>query len=108
MVVFWATWCPYCERHNPRVEKLHQRTQGQRLRVLGVVLDGTAQSVRQHMLAHGLTYPVVVGQASLRERFTNRRVIPMTCAVDRQGRLVSAIPGEMSEDDVLSLAGLAR
>jgi len=107
VVVFWATWCPYCQRHNPRVEKLHQSTAGQRLRVLGVVLDGTPQSVQHYMQVNGLHFPVVVGQPSLRDRFTSRRVIPMTCAVDRRGRLVSSIPGEMSEEDLLSLGKLA-
>jgi hypothetical protein len=27
----------------------------------------------------------------------------MTCLLDRQGRLLQAIPGEMAEDDVLGL-----
>ena len=33
-----------------------------------------------------------------------RRAIPMTCTIDRQGRLIQAIPGEMFEDDVMDLA----
>jgi hypothetical protein len=32
----------------------------------------------------------------------------MTCVLDRQGRLVQAIPGEMFEDDVLDLARVLR
>ena len=31
----------------------------------------------------------------------------MTCIIDRQGRLVQAIAGEMFEEDVLALAKLA-
>jgi hypothetical protein len=36
--------------------------------------------------------------------FTPRRVIPMTCVLDRSGTLRELIPGEMTESDVLGLA----
>lgn len=39
---------------------------------------------------------------------TLRKVIPLTCVVDRAGRLREVIPGEMFEEDVLDLAKWAR
>jgi thiol-disulfide isomerase/thioredoxin len=108
VVVFWATWCPYCRRHNARIEQLHLAAAGPHLRVLSVALDGDEASVRRYMTTNGFHFPVVVGRPELRTLFTSRRVIPMTCAVDRRGRLVQAIPGEMAEGDVLGLAALAR
>lgn len=104
MIVFWATYCPYCNRHNARVDKLHRATQGQTLRVLGVALEGDADAVRHYMAGNGYQFPVTLDDGTLRKRFTARRVIPMTCVLDRQGRLLQAIPGEMAEDDVLGLA----
>jgi peroxiredoxin len=105
VVVFWATYCPYCRRHNAHVQKLHEQTQGQPLRVLGVVLDADAAKARRHMATHGLSFPVTADAGgTLRPQFTSRRVIPVTGVVDRQGRLVQSIPGEMAEDDVLGLA----
>jgi thiol-disulfide isomerase/thioredoxin len=104
VVVFWATYCPYCRRHNARVDKLYRATQGQALRVLGVALDSDADAVRRYMAGNGYQFPVTLDDGLLRKRFTARRVIPMTCVLDRQGRLLQAIPGEMAEDDVLGLA----
>lgn len=106
IVVFWATYCPYCKRHNAHVEKLHRATRGQALRVLGVALDTDADAVRRYMAVNGYSFPVAMDGAMLRQRLTPRRVIPMTCVLDRLGRLVQAIPGEMSEDDVLGFARL--
>jgi hypothetical protein len=37
-----------------------------------------------------------------------RKLTPITATVDRRGRLMQVIPGEMSEDDVLGLQKLAR
>jgi thiol-disulfide isomerase/thioredoxin len=108
VVVFWATWCPFCRRHNAQIEKLYRAAAGPHLRILAVALDGDEASVRRYMAVNGLHFPVVVGRPELRTLFTPRRVIPMTCLVDRRGRLRQAIPGEMAEDDVLALAALAR
>ncbi|CAN5125876.1 hypothetical protein BH11PSE10_BH11PSE10_09960 [soil metagenome] len=107
VLVFWATWCPYCRRHNARIDSLHRTAAGAHLRILGIALDGDDAAVRHYMTLNGYRFPVVVGDAGLRERLTSRRVIPMTCLVDRRGHVLQAIPGEMAEDDVLALASLA-
>jgi len=103
VVVFWATYCAFCKRHNAHVDALYRASGGQ-LRVLGLALDRDADAVRQVVARHGWQFPVALDDGSLRARLTPRRVIPMTCLIDRQGRLLQAIPGEMAADDVLGLA----
>jgi len=107
LVVFWATYCPYCKRHNAHVDKLARAVAGQRLRILGVALDTDEQAVRRYMVANDYRFPVTMDGTSLRAQLGLRSVIPMTCVFDRGGRLVQAIPGEMSEADVLGFAKLA-
>lgn len=108
VLVFWATYCAYCLRHNAHVDRLHRATRGRDLRVLGVALDSDVAGVRRYMAMHGYGFPVTLDDGSLRRRFTARRVIPMTCVIDASGRLSQAIPGEMQADDVLSLADALR
>jgi thiol-disulfide isomerase/thioredoxin len=107
VVVFLATWCGFCKRHNQRVEQLHRSLAGRGPRILAVSIDGDAASVR--LLAHerGWTFPVAVDDVALRARFTTRRMVPMTCVVDVQGALRQCIPGEMSEPDVMALSRLS-
>lgn len=104
IVVFWATYCAFCERHNARVDRLYRSLDPARLRVLGVALDRDGAAVQQYLRRHGLRLPVVLEGSQLRSRFTSRRIIPMTCIVDADGRLRQCIPGEMAEDDVMELA----
>jgi thiol-disulfide isomerase/thioredoxin len=108
VVVFWATDCPFCKRHNAHIDKLHRAMRGQPLRVLGVALDTDAKAVRQYMAVNRYEFPVALDGGILRQRLTTRHVIPMTCLIDRQGRLLQAIPGEMFEEDVLDLARILR
>jgi thiol-disulfide isomerase/thioredoxin len=107
VVVFWATWCAYCRRHNVHVDRLYRSVDAGRLRVLGVALDADAALVRRYLQQAGFAFPAVADGAALRSRFTSRRMVPMTCTLGADGRLLQAIPGEMSEDDVLGLVRLA-
>lgn len=108
VLVLWATWCPFCKRHNEHVQALHRAVAGRPLRVLGAALDKDPALVRRHAEERGYTFPVALDGALLRERFQLPRTIPVTATFDRRGRLVQRIPGEMFEEDVLALARLAE
>ena len=108
VVVFWRLDCPFCERHNAHLAKLHQLAAGKPLSILGVVGgERDPQVVRQHMAKRGWQFPVTLDAAPLHEVLSTRRIVPLTVTVDRQGRLRDVIPGEMFEDDVLDLLKLA-
>jgi len=107
VVVFWATWCGYCRRHNAHVDKLHRSLSGRRLTVLGVAIDRDAATVQPYLVANRIGFPVVLEGGQLRAQFTDRRMVPMTCLLDREGRVTLRIPGEMAEADVLAFARLA-
>ena len=107
VVVFWSVSCPYCLRHNAHVAKLHRAALGKPLTVLGVARERDAQAVRQHMAKHGWQFPVTLDAAPMSAALSERRSVPMTVSVDRQGRLREVIPGEMFEDDVMGFLKLA-
>lgn len=106
VVVFWATWCGYCRRHNVHVDRLHAMVRG-RMHVVGIAVESDTDAVRRHLRDTGLRFPVALDAGAMRRQFTDRRMVPMTCTIDRQGRTGLCIPGEMSEDDVFGLAKLA-
>ena len=107
VVVFWSTTCPFCRRHNQHVEALHRAAAGRRLAVLGVARERDAAAVRRHAGEHGYTFPITLDHAPLSAALSARRIIPLTVTVDRAGRLLQVIPGEMFEADVLEVLQLA-
>ena len=107
VVVFWSTTCPFCQRHNQHVEKLHRLAQGRGLEVLGVARDRNDAAVRRYASAQGYSFPITTDHARLAAALGPRNVIPLTIAVDRQGRQQRSFPGEMFEDDVLEFMRLA-
>jgi len=107
VLVFWATHCPYCRRHNVHVEKLHRSLAGQPVRVLGLSSDRDPKLVRRYMQQQGLSFPVTMQSELMRLRLKLSRTIPTTVTLDRRGRQGMAIPGEMFEEDVMGLARAA-
>lgn len=108
LVVFFSTTCPFCLRHNPHVQKLVAASAGLPLQVLGVAQDKNPEVVRNYVRRHGYTFDVTLDAAALREALSARKIIPLSCMVDRAGRLREVVPGEMFEDDVLDFARWAR
>ncbi len=108
VLVFWATHCPFCRRHNPHVEKLHRAAAGTRLRVLTFAGDRDPAVVQRYLREHRYTFPVSMDGEPLRQRLGLTRKIPLTLGVDRRGRIGLPIPGEMFEEDVMELLKLAQ
>lgn len=107
VLVVWATWCGFCQRHNAHVETLYRAIAGRPLRVLGMALDSDPGLLRRHVRARGYTFPVTPHVKGLRTRLALKSVTPLTVTFDRQSRPIQRIPGEMFEADVLALARLA-
>ncbi len=108
VAVFWSTTCPFCRNHNRHVEKLQRISSGSDLLVLGVSIDRDMDAIVDHVRHEGYTFAVTADAGKLGPVFDARHVIPRTYAVERGGRLVAAIPGEMFEEDVLELMRITQ
>ncbi|MBK6323852.1 MAG: TlpA family protein disulfide reductase [Burkholderiales bacterium] len=106
IVVFWATWCPYCKRHNARMNALFHTLGDRPIRIVGVATGESEAKVAAYVRMNALDFPQVIGSAELKMQFTNRKVVPLTGLVRGDGKLVQVIPGELTDSDVLSLPSL--
>lgn len=103
LVVFWATWCSYCKRHNERLSRLYAARDETSPRVLALSVDGDAASVARHVRAQGWTFPVALDEGRLRPQLTDRLSVPLTVLIGPEGQVRERIPGEMTEDDLRQL-----
>jgi thiol-disulfide isomerase/thioredoxin len=107
VVEFWASWCPFCAKQNPFLEKLH-REAGDSLRVLTFSIDRTEQAARDYLANHGYTFPAAMAGAQSEKWFGKRRGLPIVHVVDARGRIVFTEIGEMFEEDVAALMRFAQ
>jgi thiol-disulfide isomerase/thioredoxin len=101
IVVFWATTCPFCKRHNAHIDKLRRAAEGRPLEIVTVARDKDPQAVRRYLAANGYGFGVTMAQAPMAAALHERRVIPLTVVVGPDGNLREVVPGEMFEEDVM-------
>ena len=110
VLVLFSIDCPYCHRHNRRIDRLARevRARSLPLTVLAAAYDRDATAVAAHVAREELALPVTLEAQALRQWLNARRVMPMTCVIDRESVLRELIPGEMADADVQGLLRWAR
>lgn len=107
VVEFWASWCPFCAKQNPHIEKLHRTHGGTGLLVLTFTLDKTDEAARAYLSKHGYTFAAARSNRVIEGWFGGRRTLPEVYVVDPKGRIVFREAGEMFEEDIAALARFA-
>ena len=70
--------------------------------VLGVDVNDFSGDARRFMRRHGITYPVVHDNHNVTSPKYGYLALPETFFVDRRGRVVGHVPGQVSARDLRS------
>jgi thiol-disulfide isomerase/thioredoxin len=111
IVNFWATWCAPCRREIPLLEKIQVEYGPEGFQVIGIAAD-----YRDKVIAYadeiGLKYPLLIGEQEALDAATAFGVeavgFPFTIFADRQGRIVAAHVGELTEPEARVILGTVR
>jgi len=103
---FWATWCPPCRMGIPEFQALYEEYSAQGLEIVGIALDVEgAAVVKPFVERNGVTYPVVIGNREIANKYGGIRGIPTTFIIDRKGRIVEKYVGYKAKEVFKSAIG---
>jgi peroxiredoxin len=60
LLVFWATWCPYCVEEIPELNKIYQEYSQKGLEVLAVNIAEKSNKVSRFVVNRGINYTVLL------------------------------------------------
>ncbi|PZP63496.1 MAG: TlpA family protein disulfide reductase [Azospira oryzae] len=101
---YWATWCPFCARQMPYMEKLHRDHHRQGLVVLGLSVDKEAADVLTYVKQRGVSFPVAWLSPELARALPKPAGLPVTIVIGRDGRVKMAEAGELFPEDIAAIA----
>jgi thiol-disulfide isomerase/thioredoxin len=89
IVNYWATWCPPCLEEVPDLVSLYDKHRNKKLMVIGVAYDyQSSQEVAQYVDDMLISYPIVLGNDSVRKQIGGSEVLPTTYIYNPQGLLI--------------------
>jgi thiol-disulfide isomerase/thioredoxin len=101
LVNLFATWCPYCEREKPSLQRLYRERAGERFTVLAVAVGERAETVTFYMKEHGYDFPAGVDvENKLRGEYAPR--LPTSYILDGEGKILARIAGNKDWDGELA------
>ena len=101
LVNFWATWCTPCLSEIPELSSLHDAHENNDLVVIGIAMNsGSSKRVADFSQAHGINYPVVMGNRRVAAQIGKLDVLPTSFLYDPSGKQVSHQAGEVTRKGV--------
>jgi thiol-disulfide isomerase/thioredoxin len=104
IVEFWASWCPFCARQNPLLDRFYREHQSRGLEVITISLDKTKEAAVGYMKKGGYAFKAAMTTEAWTAIYRQRQGLPQVFVIDRRGRIVAIEVREMMEEDIRELA----
>jgi thiol-disulfide isomerase/thioredoxin len=112
VVNVWASWCAPCIAEAPGLQKVHEQTEAEGVRFIGINTEADQAAARAHERRFGVTYPSLAndgGRVLLRLRGSlPPTATPSTLVLDRDGRVAARVIGRVDASTLQSLVDDAR
>ncbi len=93
VMIFWATWCPYCEEEVSALKSVYQDYQSQGLVVLAVNSGDSASEVKKYQASHQITYPILLDSNKKVSRTFQVVGVPFYYLINADGKIIYAASG---------------
>ncbi|MFA6045701.1 MAG: TlpA disulfide reductase family protein [Phycisphaerales bacterium] len=87
VIDFWGTWCPWCVKAMPQVQKVHEKFQGKDVVVLGFDVDAPGAKPVEFMKRNKLTYTTLLNADDAAKDFKVSG-FPTLFVLDQTGKVI--------------------
>ena len=104
-LVFWATWCPYCQKEIPALKELHKKY-GDKVEILAINIgvNDSIEKSEDYKFEHDLPYDIIFSNEITRQYKV--RGTPTQIVIDAKGRVVfkgTRVPQDITEGNINAL-----
>ncbi|OGS20550.1 MAG: hypothetical protein A2252_09835 [Elusimicrobia bacterium RIFOXYA2_FULL_39_19] len=85
LVVFWATWCPYCVEEIPDLKNLYSKLDKKSFEILSVNIQESKERVASFVSKNGVPYTILLDKNASVAQSYKVNGIPYAVLVDKKG-----------------------
>lgn len=102
VVNFWATWCVPCKHEMPLFVGAEKKYGADKVQVLAVSMDDeqTRGKIEDFARKEKMEFPILIGDSAALKLLTQNEAVPATVFIDKDGKVVSRVLGEISKDEL--------
>src|SRR5260370_19996942 len=100
---FWTTWCQYCEAEADLVDDIAKEFSGKGLIVLAVDVLESDKKVKQYLVDHPRSVPIVLTKDTNLAAMYNAQSYPIYVVIDRDGNIAGEQRGAAGESGLRRL-----
>ena len=97
---FWGTWCKPCKKEMPAINNQYKQFKNQGVQILGINIAQSNLEVSSYADKLGVEFPIAIDKTKSVMRAYNVDPLPTTVLIDKDGKIVKIITGEMTETDI--------
>jgi peroxiredoxin len=87
VLVFWATWCPFCVKEMSLLEKFYQENQD-KVVVMGIDVQESKTKIENFVRGKKISYPIVLDSEGKVATLYNAVGVPTIVVVNQDGTII--------------------
>ena len=99
---FWATWCPWCVKELPDIEKVYQEYKDKNLVVLAINIGEDKNTVQGFITKNNYHFNVLLDSDQRVTQAYGISPIPVSIFIDKNGNITTGKVGALSEAEMQS------
>lgn len=85
---FWATWCPYCKRLQPKLVELEKKYQAQGVQIVAIsIMEDEGEKPQDEITGRGYHFITAIKGEEVAKSYGVRGT-PTTFFINRQGKII--------------------
>ncbi|MBZ4644463.1 MAG: alkyl hydroperoxide reductase/Thiol specific antioxidant/Mal allergen [Deferribacteraceae bacterium] len=102
VLVFWATYCPFCKKELKDINSEYHKFTEKNVRVIALSTDLIKSTVENFLKTANYKFETYIASEDIKKQF-NIHYIPVTVIIDKNGDLHDITPGRKSVKDIFEM-----
>lgn len=103
VLIFWASWCPYCIKEMESISFLLSNNQKDNIAIIPINVGEQIEVVKSFMMQNGYDFPVFLDKDSSVAKLYNIKAIPKMIFIDEEKNILDIKEGYYSDEEIIDI-----